>query len=63
MLATRSKADVKFTYVDDYDFLARHVDKSIPWAVLRGGDDSWRVSQEQLPVAAGRLPPARDDGA
>lgn len=34
------RADVRFTYVDDYDFLRSHkIEESIPWAMLSGNDD------------------------
>ncbi|HVT40152.1 MAG TPA: NAD-dependent epimerase/dehydratase family protein [Gemmatimonadaceae bacterium] len=33
------KADVQFTWVDDYEFLAEHkIHDAIPWAMLRGND-------------------------
>ena len=48
------KADVKFTYVDDYDFLAEHkIDESIPWAMLRGNDDGMMSVKNNRAVAAG----------
>ena len=32
-------ANVRYTYVEDYDFLAAHgIDEAIPWALLRGND-------------------------
>jgi len=48
------KADVKFTYVDDYDFLAAHkIDESIPWAMLRGNDDGMMSVKNDRAIAAG----------
>ncbi|MEP6495323.1 MAG: NAD-dependent epimerase/dehydratase family protein [bacterium] len=48
------KANVKFTYVDDYDFLAEHkIDESIPWAMLRGNDDGMMSVKNDRAIAAG----------
>jgi 2'-hydroxyisoflavone reductase len=46
--------DVKFTYVDDYDFLAAHkIDESIPWAMLRGNDYGMMSVKNDRAIAAG----------
>jgi 2'-hydroxyisoflavone reductase len=48
------KANVTFTYVDDYDFLAAHkIDESIPWAMLRGNDDGMMSVRNDHAIAAG----------
>jgi len=48
------KADVKFTYVDDYDFLAAHkIEESIPWAMLRGNDDGMMSVKNDRAIGAG----------
>jgi len=48
------KADVKYTYVDDYDFLAAHkIEESIPWAMLRGNDDGMMSVKNARAIAAG----------
>jgi 2'-hydroxyisoflavone reductase len=48
------KADVKFTYIDDYDFLAAHkIEESIPWAMLRGNDDGMMSVKNDKAIAAG----------
>jgi 2'-hydroxyisoflavone reductase len=50
------KADVKFTYVDDYDFLAAHkIDEAIPWAMLRGNDDGMMSVKNNRAIAAGLM--------
>ena len=48
------KANVKFVYVDDYDFLAAHkIEESIPWAMLRGNDDGMMSVKNDRAIAAG----------
>ena len=33
-------SNATFTWVDDYDFLAKHhIEEAIPWAMLKGNDD------------------------
>ena len=56
---------MKFTYVDDYDFLAAHkIEESIPWAMLRGNDDGMMSVKNDRAIAAGLdVSPAGDDGA
>lgn len=52
--AAALKAKVKFTYVDDYDFLAAHkIEESIPWAMLRGNDDGMMSVKNGRAIAAG----------
>ena len=52
--AAALKADVKFTYVDDYHFLAAHkIEESIPWAMLRGNDDGMMSVKNGKAIAAG----------
>ena len=47
-------ADVKFTWVDDYAFLAAHeIDEAIPWARLAGNDDGMMSIGNRKAVAAG----------
>jgi len=47
-------ANVTFTYVDDYDFLAAHkIDEAIPWAMLRGNDDGMMSIRNDKAIAAG----------
>lgn len=47
-------ADVKFTWVDDYAFLARHkIDEAIPWARLEGKDDGMMSISNRKAIAAG----------
>ncbi len=47
-------ADVQFTYVDDYDFLAAHgIEEAIPWAMLRGNDDGMMSIRNERAMAAG----------
>jgi 2'-hydroxyisoflavone reductase len=46
--------NVKYTFVDDYDFLAAHkIDESIPWALLRGNDYGMMSVKNEKAVAAG----------
>ncbi|HZI42813.1 MAG TPA: NAD-dependent epimerase/dehydratase family protein [Gemmatimonadaceae bacterium] len=47
-------ADVKFTWVDDYAFLAAHeIDEAIPWARLAGNDDGMMSISNKKAIAAG----------
>ena len=47
-------ANVRFTFVDDYDFLKAHkIDEAIPWAMLRGNDDGMMSIGNDRAVAAG----------
>ena len=47
-------ADVKFTWVDDYAFLAAHkIDEAIPWARLEGNDDGMMSIANRRAIAAG----------
>jgi 2'-hydroxyisoflavone reductase len=47
-------ANVTFTYVDDYDFLAKHkIDEAIPWAMLKGNDDGMMSVKNDKAIAAG----------
>ncbi len=47
-------AKVKFTYVDDYDFLGAHkIEESIPWAMLRGNDYGMMSVKNDRAIAAG----------
>jgi len=47
-------ATVRYTYVDDYDFLAAHgIDEAIPWALLRGNDYGMMSVKNQKAIAAG----------
>lgn len=47
-------AKVKYTYVDDYDFLAAHkIEESIPWAMLKGNDYGMMSVKNDRAVAAG----------
>ena len=48
------EANVRLTYVDDYDFLAAHkIDEAIPWAMLRGNDDGMMSVRNDRAIAAG----------
>jgi 2'-hydroxyisoflavone reductase len=48
------EANVTFTYVDHYDFLAAHkIDVSIPWAMLRGNDDGMMSVRNDRAIGAG----------
>ena len=52
--AAALKADVKFTYVDDYDFLRAHkIEESIPWAMLSGNNDGMMSIRNGRAIAAG----------
>jgi 2'-hydroxyisoflavone reductase len=52
--AAALKADVTFTYVDDYDFLRAHkIEEAIPWAMLSGNNDGMMSIQNARAVAAG----------
>ena len=47
-------AKVKFTYVDDYDFLEAHkIEESIPWAMLKGNDYGMMSVKNDRAIAAG----------
>jgi 2'-hydroxyisoflavone reductase len=47
-------AEVRYTYVDDYDFLAAHgIDESIPWALLRGNDFGMMSVKNDKAIASG----------
>jgi len=47
-------ANVRYTYVDDYDFLAAHkIDEAIPWALLRGNDYGMMSVKNEKAIAAG----------
>lgn len=47
-------AKVKFTYVDDYDFLVAHkIEEAIPWALLRGNDYGMMSVKNAKAIAAG----------
>ena len=47
-------ANVRYAYVDDYDFLAAHgIDEAIPWALLRGNDDGMMSVKNEKAIAAG----------
>jgi 2'-hydroxyisoflavone reductase len=47
-------ANVKFTWVDDYAFLAEHkIDEAIPWARLEGNDDGMMSIANRSAIAAG----------
>lgn len=47
-------ANVHYTYVDDYDFLAAHgIDEAIPWALLRGNDYGMMSVKNDKAIAAG----------
>lgn len=46
--------DVKYTFVDDYDFLAEHkIDEAIPWALCRGNDFGMMSIRNGKAIAAG----------
>jgi len=48
------KADVRFTYVDDYGFLEAHkIDEAIPWALLKGNDDGMMSIGNSKAIKAG----------
>jgi 2'-hydroxyisoflavone reductase len=47
-------ANVRFTPVDDYDFLAKHeITDSVPWVMLRGNDYGHMSALNTKSVAAG----------
>jgi 2'-hydroxyisoflavone reductase len=51
---TALNANVEFTFVDDYDFLAAHkIEETIPWAMLRGNDDGMMSIRNDRAMAAG----------
>jgi len=46
--------EVKYTFIDDYDFLAAHkIDEAIPWALLRGNDYGMMSTKNDRAIAAG----------
>jgi 2'-hydroxyisoflavone reductase len=48
------RSDAKFTWVDDYAFLAAHqIDEAIPWARLEGNDEGMMSIRNDKAVAAG----------
>jgi 2'-hydroxyisoflavone reductase len=47
-------AKVKYTFIDDYDFLAAHkIDEAIPWAMLKGNDYGMMSISNAKAIAAG----------
>jgi 2'-hydroxyisoflavone reductase len=45
---------VKYTFVDDYDFLVAHkIDEAIPWALLKGNDYGMMSVRNDKAIAAG----------
>ncbi|HEY4303810.1 MAG TPA: NAD-dependent epimerase/dehydratase family protein [Gemmatimonadaceae bacterium] len=45
---------VKYTFVDDYDFLVAHrIDEAIPWALLKGNDYGMMSVKNDRAIAAG----------
>jgi 2'-hydroxyisoflavone reductase len=45
---------VKYTFVDDYDFLVAHkIEEAIPWALLRGNDYGMMSIRNEKAIAAG----------
>jgi 2'-hydroxyisoflavone reductase len=47
-------SDARFTWVDDYDFLAAQgIDEAIPWARLAGNDDGMMSIRTEKAIAAG----------
>jgi 2'-hydroxyisoflavone reductase len=45
---------VKYTFVDDYDFLVAHkIEEAIPWALLRGNDYGMMSVRNDRAIAAG----------
>lgn len=49
-------ADVKYTFVDDYDFLVAHkIEEAIPWALLRGNDYGMMSIKNDRAIAAGLM--------
>jgi 2'-hydroxyisoflavone reductase len=56
-LETARKAvgsDARFTYVDDYDFLAAHgIVYSVPWVMLRGNENGHTSAKNDRALAAG----------
>lgn len=52
--AAALNATVKFTYVDDYDFLRAHkIEESIPWCMLSGNNDGMMSIRNARAIAAG----------
>lgn len=52
--AAALNADVKLTYVDDYDFLRTHkIEEAIPWAMLSGNNDGMMSIRNARAIAAG----------
>jgi 2'-hydroxyisoflavone reductase len=60
--AAALKANVTFTYVDDYDFLRSHkIEEAIPWAMLSGNNDGMMSIRNARAIAAGlRFRPLAD---
>jgi 2'-hydroxyisoflavone reductase len=47
-------ADVRYTFIDDYDFLAAHkIEEAIPWAMLKGNDYGMMSISNAKAIAAG----------
>ena len=47
-------ANVRYTFVDDYDFLAAHrIEEAIPWAMLEGNDYGMMSISNEKAIAAG----------
>ena len=47
-------ANVKYTFVDDYDFLVAHkIEEAIPWALLKGNDYGMMSVRNDKAIAAG----------
>jgi 2'-hydroxyisoflavone reductase len=47
-------SNARFTWVDDYDFLAAQgIDEAIPWARLAGNDDGMMSIHNERAIAAG----------
>ncbi|MBW7935216.1 MAG: NAD-dependent epimerase/dehydratase family protein [Gemmatimonadaceae bacterium] len=55
-------ANVKFTYVEDYDFLKAHkIEEAIPWAMLAGNNDGMMSISNARAIGAGlRFRPLAD---
>lgn len=51
--AATLNANVKFTYVEDYDFLRAHkIEEAIPWAMLSGNNDGMMSIRNARAIAA-----------
>lgn len=54
LAAKALNANVKYTYVDDYDFLkSRGIEEAIPWALLQGNDYGMMSAKNDKAIAAG----------